>query len=203
MDAPPDKGEDVRPFLSVAAQLHRFGYSAPQVLAADSEAGFLLLEAREFTDDELELIVGTSDAVFEAFFRAAREEGLLIGVSSALSLRVALDLAAEAREDDQAEEEDLESDKGVHGPHPTRRATAGQARKPSMTWPTTPAAPTGAIARAKANCSGISTTISSHTGLLTPRWRVGGCRAQSTMLYTQKAISNSARGSSTRTTPPS
>ena len=44
MDAPPDKGEDVRPFLSVAAQLHRFGYSAPQVLAADREAGFLLLE---------------------------------------------------------------------------------------------------------------------------------------------------------------
>ncbi len=33
-------------------------------------------------------------------WRAAREEGLLIGLSSALSLRVALDLAAEASEDD-------------------------------------------------------------------------------------------------------
>ena len=56
--------------------------------------------------------------------------------------------ALRAREDDEDEEEDLESNKGVHGPHPTRRAEPGQARKPSMTWPTTPAAPTGAIARA-------------------------------------------------------
>ena len=44
MDAPPDKGEDVRPFLAVAGQLHRYGYSAPRVLAADEVAGFLLLE---------------------------------------------------------------------------------------------------------------------------------------------------------------
>lgn len=44
MDAPPDKGEDVRPFLAVAAQLHRYGYSAPRVLAADRADGFLLLE---------------------------------------------------------------------------------------------------------------------------------------------------------------
>ncbi|MBK0419285.1 PLP-dependent cysteine synthase family protein [Leucobacter sp. CSA1] len=40
------------------------------------------------------------EAAIELGWRAAREEGLLIGVSSALSLRVALDLAAEAREDD-------------------------------------------------------------------------------------------------------
>ena len=39
------------------------------------------------------------DAI-ELGWRAAREEGLLIGLSSALSLRVALDLAATAREDD-------------------------------------------------------------------------------------------------------
>lgn len=44
MDAPPDKGEDVRPFLAVAAQLHRYGYSAPRILAADRTDGFLLLE---------------------------------------------------------------------------------------------------------------------------------------------------------------
>jgi hypothetical protein len=51
--------------------------------------------------------------------------------------------------------------------------------------------------------TGSSTTMTIHSGLLTPRWRVGGCRAQSTMLYTQKAISNSARGSRMRTTLPS
>ncbi len=44
MNAPPDKGENVRPFVAVAAQLHRYGYSAPRLLAADREAGFLLLE---------------------------------------------------------------------------------------------------------------------------------------------------------------
>ncbi|WP_449283616.1 PLP-dependent cysteine synthase family protein [Leucobacter sp.] len=40
------------------------------------------------------------EEAIELGWRAAREEGLLIGVSSALSLKVALDLAAEADEDD-------------------------------------------------------------------------------------------------------
>ena len=44
MDAPPEKGEDVRPFLSVAAYLSGLGLSAPRVLAQDQEAGFLLIE---------------------------------------------------------------------------------------------------------------------------------------------------------------
>jgi N-acetylmuramate 1-kinase len=43
MDAPPPR-ENVRPFLHVAAVLRGWGYSAPGVLAADPEAGLLLLE---------------------------------------------------------------------------------------------------------------------------------------------------------------
>jgi len=43
MDAPPPK-EDVRPFLRIARHLLGLGYSAPAILAADEEAGFLLLE---------------------------------------------------------------------------------------------------------------------------------------------------------------
>jgi aminoglycoside/choline kinase family phosphotransferase len=43
MDAPPDR-EDVRPFVFVARHLKGLGYSAPEVLAADEEAGLLLLE---------------------------------------------------------------------------------------------------------------------------------------------------------------
>lgn len=43
MDAPPDL-EDVRPFLDIARQLRRFGYSAPAILAEDVPAGLLLLE---------------------------------------------------------------------------------------------------------------------------------------------------------------
>lgn len=42
MDAPPDK-EDVRPFIHVARLLREAGLNAPQVLAADSANGFLLL----------------------------------------------------------------------------------------------------------------------------------------------------------------
>jgi aminoglycoside/choline kinase family phosphotransferase len=42
MDAPPP--EDVRPFLAVAAILHRLGLSAPAILARDEAAGLLLLE---------------------------------------------------------------------------------------------------------------------------------------------------------------
>ncbi len=43
MDAPPPK-EDVRPFVHIARHLAALGYSAPQLLAADEEAGLLLLE---------------------------------------------------------------------------------------------------------------------------------------------------------------
>ena len=44
MDAPPDRGEDVRPFLAIARHLARIGLSAPAVLADDTQAGLLLLE---------------------------------------------------------------------------------------------------------------------------------------------------------------
>ncbi len=43
MDAPPPH-EDVRPFTAVARTLTGLGYSAPKVLAADAEAGLVLLE---------------------------------------------------------------------------------------------------------------------------------------------------------------
>lgn len=44
MDAPPELGEDTRPFIAIAGYLRDQGLSAPQVLAADCERGFLLLE---------------------------------------------------------------------------------------------------------------------------------------------------------------
>lgn len=43
MDAPPPK-EDVRPFVAIARHLGVLGLSAPRLLAADEEAGLLLLE---------------------------------------------------------------------------------------------------------------------------------------------------------------
>lgn len=44
MDAPPDKGEDVRPFVRIADYLRATGLSAPEVFAADINQGFLLIE---------------------------------------------------------------------------------------------------------------------------------------------------------------
>ncbi|KUJ78030.1 aminoglycoside phosphotransferase [Ruegeria marisrubri] len=44
MDAPPEKGEDVRPFVRIANHLRSIGLSAPEIYAEDAEHGFLLLE---------------------------------------------------------------------------------------------------------------------------------------------------------------
>jgi len=44
MDAPPEKGEDVRPFLHIARYLTGLGLSAPRILAKDKANGFLILE---------------------------------------------------------------------------------------------------------------------------------------------------------------
>jgi aminoglycoside/choline kinase family phosphotransferase len=44
MDAPPDKGEDVQPFVRIAEFLGGIGLSAPRILHQDITAGFLLIE---------------------------------------------------------------------------------------------------------------------------------------------------------------
>jgi aminoglycoside/choline kinase family phosphotransferase len=44
MDAPPERGEDVTPFVAIAEYLGSHGFSAPAILAADEALGLLLLE---------------------------------------------------------------------------------------------------------------------------------------------------------------
>ncbi len=44
MDADPQKGEDVRPFVLIAKHLADAGLSAPKIFAADVEQGFLIIE---------------------------------------------------------------------------------------------------------------------------------------------------------------
>jgi aminoglycoside/choline kinase family phosphotransferase len=73
MDAPPSKGEDVHPFMSVATFLCTNGLSAPRVFAADEDQGFLLIEdlgdrifAREMErnpDCEVELYAAAVDVL--------------------------------------------------------------------------------------------------------------------------------------------
>lgn len=44
MDAPAEKGEDVRPFIHITKHLRQAGLSAPEIFASDCAQGFLLLE---------------------------------------------------------------------------------------------------------------------------------------------------------------
>lgn len=44
MDAPPEKGEDTAPFVDMTLYLTSLGLSAPKILMADSDNGFLLIE---------------------------------------------------------------------------------------------------------------------------------------------------------------
>lgn len=44
MDADPETGEDIRPFLRIRAHLYRYGFSAPAVLADDPSLGLMLME---------------------------------------------------------------------------------------------------------------------------------------------------------------
>lgn len=85
MDAPPAKGENVRPFLHIGGFLNGIGLSAPRVLAADEDRGFLLLEdlgdalfARVIADTpalETELYGAATD-LLTALHRNVPPEGL-------------------------------------------------------------------------------------------------------------------------------
>lgn len=55
MDAPPPQ-EDVRPFVNIARHLHARGFSVPEVLAEDPDAGLLLLE--DLGDDTYTRLLG-------------------------------------------------------------------------------------------------------------------------------------------------
>ena len=85
MDAPPEKGEDVRPFIAIAEYLTGLGLSAPRILARDTEAGFLLLEdlgdalfARAIPADpgSEALLYATATDLLVALHRAAPPAGL-------------------------------------------------------------------------------------------------------------------------------
>lgn len=44
MDAPPERGEDIRPFVAIARHLTGLGLSAPRILAEDATRGLCLIE---------------------------------------------------------------------------------------------------------------------------------------------------------------
>lgn len=69
MDAPPEKGEDVRPFIQIAEWLRHAGLSAPQLYEIDAASGFLLIE--DLGNDLFARLLeqGTADEV--VLYRAA------------------------------------------------------------------------------------------------------------------------------------
>lgn len=68
MDAPPPQ-EDPRPFLAVADYLHREGFGAPRVLAADLPAGLVLLE--DFGDLRMREAVDADPAIEQSVYARA------------------------------------------------------------------------------------------------------------------------------------
>ena len=68
MDAPPPH-EDARPFLSVAGWLAERGFAAPAILAADPDAGLVLLE--DFGDDRMREAVDAAPAAGVRHYQAA------------------------------------------------------------------------------------------------------------------------------------
>jgi len=71
MDAPPDKGEDVRPFVRIADYLSSIGLSAPEILAEDVDHGFLLLE--DFGDDLFARVLEREPQKEHALYEAATD----------------------------------------------------------------------------------------------------------------------------------
>ncbi|MEM6588968.1 MAG: phosphotransferase [Pseudomonadota bacterium] len=71
MDAPPEKGEDVRPFIKIAQVLRSAGLSAPEIMAEDRENGFLLLE--DLGDDLFARVLTKDPAMEEQLYQAATD----------------------------------------------------------------------------------------------------------------------------------
>lgn len=71
MDAPRDKGEDIRPFVRIARFLSGLGLSAPVIMAEDVEHGFLLLE--DLGDDLFARVIPRQPDLERPLYEAATD----------------------------------------------------------------------------------------------------------------------------------
>lgn len=71
MDAPPEKGEDTRPFIRLAEHLLSLGLSAPAILARDTDKGLLLIE--DLGDGLFARLVKADPAIEETLYFEAVE----------------------------------------------------------------------------------------------------------------------------------
>ncbi|MEM1346416.1 MAG: phosphotransferase [Pseudomonadota bacterium] len=101
MDAPPERGEDVRPFLAITQALQARSLSAPAVVAADPEHGFILLEdlgdalyarvASERPADEQALYTAAVDLLAECLAEPPASLAPYDGATLRREARLALD----------------------------------------------------------------------------------------------------------------
>ena len=71
MDAPPSKGEDIRPFVRIAKHLKDVGLSAPDIVAQDDANGFLILE--DLGDDLFARLVDSHPEMEVELYTAATD----------------------------------------------------------------------------------------------------------------------------------
>lgn len=71
MDAPPETGQDVRPFVAIARWLAEAGFSAPAIVAEDAAQGFLLLE--DLGDGLYSTIVSDNPGIEDELYAAATD----------------------------------------------------------------------------------------------------------------------------------
>lgn len=69
MDAPAEKGEDVRPFIAIAEHLRTIGLSAPAILHHDIANGFLLIE--DLGDDLFKQVIARDPTLEEPLYAAS------------------------------------------------------------------------------------------------------------------------------------
>ncbi|GGX39705.1 aminoglycoside phosphotransferase [Tateyamaria omphalii] len=69
MDAPPHKGEDVRPFVKITNYLRSVGLSAPRIYGNDATHGFLLIE--DLGDDLFARLIAADKARETSLYEAA------------------------------------------------------------------------------------------------------------------------------------
>ncbi len=98
MNAPPEKGEDVKPFVKILKLLRAGGLEAPKLLGADDTHGFLLLE--DLGDGLFARICATNPALENPLYRTAIDVLVQLHQIPAPADIAPYDLAAYLRETD-------------------------------------------------------------------------------------------------------
>lgn len=86
MDAPPEKGEDVGPFIAIAEYLSGIGLSAPKILEKDEGGGFLILE--DLGDDLYARVVAQDPSLENLLYTTAVDALVVLHRAAAPDLQL-------------------------------------------------------------------------------------------------------------------